>query len=97
MSTKKTDAMSFQIFKVIIAGIVAGVVLFAIPFLLFKLFFLVLFLGFLFRIIAGRGFRRHRFQPWQDDADDAYGATRLSPYEGKDRLRDPFNNNPKYI
>lgn len=86
--------MFSQIIKVVIAGILGGILLFAVPFFLFKVLFFFLFLGLVVRLFAGRFFGFRRPRRYDFDFDD-YQSFR--PFEGKERLRDYFNENPKNI
>ncbi|NIJ51918.1 hypothetical protein [Dyadobacter arcticus] len=85
--------MITPILKVIVAGILGGILLFAIPFLLFKALFFFLFIGLIFRLIAGRrGYGRwRRYHPIHDNYD-VHQSSR-----GKEGLHDHFNQNPKNI
>ncbi|WP_221390759.1 hypothetical protein [Dyadobacter sp. NIV53] len=84
--------MTTQIFKVTLAGILGGILLFAIPFLLFKVFFFFLLIGLLFRLFGGRGRRGwNYYQRFHRDYDRFY------PSEGKENVRDQFQQNPQNV
>ncbi|TLV01095.1 hypothetical protein [Dyadobacter luticola] len=85
--------MIAPILKVVAAGILGGILLFAIPFILFRVVFFFLFIGFIFRLIAGRRARRwRRFHPYYSNYEV------VEPFRGKEEgLHDHFNQNPKQI
>lgn len=84
--------MFIVILKSIGAAVLAGLFLFALPFLIFKAIFFFLFLGLIFRLIAGR----RRYRRWRHYHSGFYGYPNAD-FGGHQReyLADPIDPMPQ--